>query len=85
MTGGSAAGSKESDTFVFATGDSGATGATRDIITDFTDHGSASAPFAAGADTIDLHLMDANTALAGDQAFAFNTTQGAAFSARRAA
>ena len=65
---------------MFADGDSGVTAATRDVITDFTDHGSASAPFATGADTIDLHLMDANTTLAGDQAFVFNATAGAAFS-----
>lgn len=48
------------DTFVYAaTGESG--GANRDTLTDFTH----------GIDRIDLHLIDANTALGGNQAFAF--------------
>lgn len=79
LTGGSLAGSIEADTFQFAAiTDSGLTAATRDVITDFTDHGSAAAPFAPGADRIDLHLIDANTGVAGNQVFSFIGT--AAFS-----
>ncbi len=80
MTGGGTGGGNESDRFIFADGDSGATSKTRDVITGFTDHGSASAPYATGADLIDLRLIDAKTNVTGDQAFSFNAVEGAAFS-----
>ncbi len=68
---GGVAGTLDADTFRFlATGDSGTTAATRDVITDFTDHGPAS-PFVVGADTIDLAGIDANINLANDQAFTY--------------
>jgi hypothetical protein len=52
-------GGPDSDQFQFAkVTDSGVTKATRDVITDF-----------ANVDKIDLHLIDANTKLPGDQAF----------------
>lgn len=55
-------GGADSDTFVFlAASDSGSTGLTRDVIN----------AFEAGIDVIDLARVDANTALAGDQAFTF--------------
>ena len=58
LTGGSGA-----DQFIFASlSDSGATAASRDVITDFTQsHG----------DRIDLSLLDANQSLSGNQAFKF--------------
>lgn len=69
MTGGSGA-----DTFYFLTAsESGKTATTRDIITDFTP----------GVDKIDLSAIDANTSLAGDQAFAFLAAAGTAFSGSR--
>ena len=58
------------DTFVFKVlGDSGVTNATRDVITDF-EH---------GIDRIDLSVIDANGAAAGNTAFSFLATKGAAF------
>jgi len=56
LTGGS-----DVDTFVFATGDTGATAGTRDLITDFV----------VGTDKIDLSGIDANTGVAGQDAFRF--------------
>lgn len=50
------------DRFVFASGSSGSTAATADVIRDFS---------RAQGDLVDLRLVDANTALAGDQAFGF--------------
>lgn len=72
MTGGAAA-----DRFLFAANSTGATAATRDLITDFADHSGGPA---AGADTIGLSAIDANTAAGGNQAFVFEATEGAAFS-----
>ncbi len=69
MTGGAGA-----DTFIFtAVSDSGTTAATRDTIMDFT----------RGVDRIDLSAMDANSALAGNQAFTFLAVAGAAFTGVR--
>jgi hypothetical protein len=63
-------GAAGSDTFLYgAITDSGTTAATRDTITDFV----------VGTDTIDVSAIDANTNVAGNQAFAFIGT--AAFSA----
>jgi Ca2+-binding RTX toxin-like protein len=56
------------DVFRFAAGDSGAPGQVRDRIVDFTQ---------ADGDRIDLFFIDANAALAGNQAFVFQP--GAAF------
>lgn len=68
-----ATGGTTNDTFQFsAVTDSGITAASRDIITDFKH---------AEADKIDLHLIDANTALSADQSFAFNAAKGTATSA----
>lgn len=58
------------DTFVFAsTADTGKTAQTRDVIADFV-HAS---------DKIDLHLIDANTHKAGNNAFTWQAAKGAAF------
>ena len=62
-------GSTGADKFVFDDGDSGHTNGTADTIADF---------LTGQSDKIDLHLMDAQSAAAGDQAFAFIGT--AAFS-----
>jgi Ca2+-binding RTX toxin-like protein len=64
MTGGLGA-----DTFVFKSVTESVKGAARDVITDF----------AVSSDHIDLSAIDANTKIAGDQAFTFLTTAGAAF------
>ncbi len=81
MTGGSLSDSIDTDRFVFRSIiDSGAKAAARDVITDFTDHGSTVAPLSTGADLIDLSAIDANTGVAGNQAFTFNPAVGAAFS-----
>jgi serralysin len=59
-----------SDTFVFRDlSHSGPSAAQRDVITDFT----------RGQDKIDVSGIDANTTLAGDQAFSFLSGSGAAF------
>ncbi|ODT80451.1 MAG: hypothetical protein ABS76_16055 [Pelagibacterium sp. SCN 64-44] len=58
-----------SDVFIFRSVAHSQVGANRDVITDFTK----------GADRIDLSGIDANTALAGDQAFSFSATAGAGF------
>jgi serralysin len=69
MTGGA-----DNDTFIFAAvSEMGNTTTTRDVITDFTP----------GADMFNFTAIDANTALAGDQAFSFLATQGAAFTGVR--
>ena len=58
------------DTFVYiSNADTGKTVATRDLIQDFT----------SGTDKLDVFLMDANGALAGNGTFVFLATQGAAF------
>lgn len=58
------------DRFVFnAVSESGGTAATRDVINDFV-HAS---------DKIDLHLIDASTKVAGNQAFTWQVANGAAF------
>lgn len=63
-----------SDRFVFvAISDSGTTAATRDVISDFTHHNTL-----ALSDRIHLASIDANSLLAGDQAFVWKAT--AAFS-----
>src|SRR5262249_21186760 len=53
------------DTFVFATAAEAGNGATRDVITDVEGVG------VAGGDVIDVSGIDANTGVAGDQAFTF--------------
>lgn len=69
MTGGA-----DNDTFVFAAvSEMGNTATTRDVLTDFTP----------GQDVFNFTAIDANTALAGDQAFSFLATQGAAFTGVR--
>ena len=69
MTGGA-----DNDTFIFlTTSDMGSTTTTRDVITDFTH----------GQDLFNFAAIDANTALAGDQAFTFLATAGAAFTGMR--
>lgn len=76
MTGGAtnSGGDGFRDTFVFsALSDSGAAGTPRDWITDFT-RGPA-----ATADRINLAAIDANTTLAGNQAFIWQAAAGAAF------
>lgn len=73
-------GGADADTFAFANGDSGRAPAARDVINDFTDHGGPGAAQPKGADLIDLRAIDANTTQGGNQAFAFNATEGAAFS-----
>ncbi|WP_354063690.1 M10 family metallopeptidase C-terminal domain-containing protein [Devosia sp. 2618] len=65
MTGGAG-----NDVFLFkSVAEMGSTGATRDVITDFTK----------GQDKIDLSGVDANTKTAGDQAFTFLTGDGQSF------
>lgn len=65
MTGGAG-----KDLFVFnSIHDTTTVAATRDVITDFTHL----------VDRIDLHAIDANTKIAGDQAFTFQTAAGAHF------
>lgn len=62
------------DVFIFgAVNETGRTATTRDVITDFE----------SGVDRIDLSGMDANTAQAGNQAFTFLATEGAAFTGAR--
>lgn len=56
------------DVFVFSSVTDSAKGATRDVISDFV----------AGSDDIDLAGIDANTALAGNQAFTWGATTAAA-------
>lgn len=69
MTGGA-----DNDTFIFASvSEMGRTTTTRDVITDFTP----------GQDVFNFSAIDANTALAGDQAFSFLATAGAAFTGVR--
>ena len=81
MTGGSLSDSIDTDRFVFRSIiDTGVKAPARDVITDFTDHGSTVAPLSTGADLIDLSAIDANTGVAGNQAFTFNPAVGAAFS-----
>jgi Ca2+-binding RTX toxin-like protein len=63
-------GGADADTFVFGTGSSGSTAASADRIIDFSH---------AEKDLVSLSAIDANTALAGNQTFAF--IGGAAFSA----
>jgi len=57
------AGGADADTFVFGTIGEAGKGATGDIILDFQ----------RGSDVIDLHLIDANTGVTGNQAFTFVT------------
>ena len=78
LTGGAGAdvmaGGSGADTFIFtAVNDSGVTALTRDTIMDFT----------VGTDRIDLSPIDANSAVAGNQAFTFLATAGAAFTGTR--
>lgn len=62
---------KDTDTFVFAKGDSGKTAATWDQVFDFrADTDNKPGKHLAGADLIDLHLIDADGAK-GDQALRF--------------
>ncbi len=69
MTGGA-----DNDTFIFAAVSEMSTAvASRDVITDFTP----------GVDKFDFAAIDANTTVAGDQAFSFLATQGAAFTGVR--
>lgn len=58
------------DTFVFSQPSETAVGAARDLIYNYQ----------SGSDLIDLGLMDANTSLAGNQAFAFKGSTASAFS-----
>lgn len=67
-------GGADNDTFIFnAVSEMGRTATTRDLITDFTH----------GQDVFNFSAIDANTALAGDQAFTFLATPGAAFTGVR--
>nr|WP_295890367.1 M10 family metallopeptidase C-terminal domain-containing protein [uncultured Devosia sp.] len=69
MTGGA-----DNDTFIFAAVSEMSTSTSaRDVITDFT----------AGVDKFNFTAIDANTAVAGDQAFSFLAAQGAAFTGVR--
>ncbi len=56
------------DSFVFNSTSDSAVGKMKDTIFDFK----------SGTDVVDLHLIDANTALSGDQSFAFTGTSAAA-------
>ncbi len=62
-------GGRHADVFIFNDGDTGASKATRDIITDF-----------GGKDVLDLRLIDANSGKRGDQDFNYSGTSAAAHS-----